>query len=89
MNENFQPLGKRLLVKRRERETKAGLLWIPDVSQENSPRATVVAIGPQVRGVQAGDEVLVPGAGNKYPDWESSDYIMIQEADIAGVFASN
>jgi hypothetical protein len=28
---------------------------------------------------------LVPGAGNKYPDWERFDYIIIQQADIAGI----
>jgi len=35
--------------------------------------------------LRRGDIVLVPGAGNKYPDWERFDYIIIQQADIAGI----
>lgn len=76
----------RLLVQRLAREAKDGLVWIPDIATQNSSKAKVLAVGEKVRDVKPGDVVLVPGAGNKYPDWEQLDYIMIQLADIGGVF---
>ena len=79
------PIRDRLLVKRLGPPVnRSGIIWIPDVAAENSKFAEVVAVGPKVRDIKPGDEILVPGAGFKYPDWEKSDYVMIQEADIGG-----
>lgn len=62
------------------------VLYVPDIAVQNSSRARVIAVGDKVRDLKPGDLVLVPGAGNKYPDWEKYDYIMIQQGDIGGVF---
>lgn len=82
----IKPLHDRVFVERLERENTHGVIWIPDVATENSSRARVIAVGEKVKDIKPGDLVLVPGAGNKYPDWEKFDYIMIQQADIGGVF---
>jgi co-chaperonin GroES (HSP10) len=82
----IQPLHDRILVLRMPPEVKAGLVWIPDVAMENSKRAQVLAVGNEVRGVKRGDIVLVPGAASKYPDWEDREIMLIQEADIGGIF---
>jgi co-chaperonin GroES (HSP10) len=86
---NIKPLFDRVLVRRvgppADRE---GVIWIPDIAQDNTKTAIVMAVGPKVRGLKAGDEVLLPGVASKYPDWEKSDMMMVEEADIGGVFES-
>lgn len=79
----FQPLHDRLLVRRIEEPR--GLLWSPDIAQENSKRAEVLAMGKKVYGVAIGDIVLLPGIASKYPDWEQSNLMLIQQADIGGI----
>jgi len=80
---SMQPIKDRVLVKRLGPPVeKDGSIWIPDIAQENTKYAQVIAAGPKAYGVKAGDEVILPGIANKYPDWEQSDFMMIQLADI-------
>lgn len=79
----FQPLHDRLLVRRIPEPPQ--LIYIPDIARENSKRAEVLAMGKKVRDVQIGDIVLLPGVASKYPDWEQSDLMLIQVADIGGI----
>lgn len=81
----IRPLADRVLVKRLSTPPRDGVLWIPDIAQENSKHAQVIAMGPQVYGLSVGDEVLLPGIASKYPDWEQSDYMMVQQDDIGGI----
>jgi co-chaperonin GroES (HSP10) len=84
----IRPLKDRVLVRRLGPPVQQiGSLWIPETAQENTKWAQVLACGPKVTGVKPGDEVLVPGAAEKYPDWEQLDFLMIQEADIGGIRA--
>lgn len=80
----FQPLNDRLLVRRLPEPTKS-LIYTPDIAQENSKLAEVMALGRKCYGLKVGDVVLVPGAGGKYPDWESADLMLIQQADVGGI----
>lgn len=84
----IQPLKDRILVKRIA-DPYQSLIIVPDVVRENSKRAEVLAVGPKVREVKPGDLVLCPGAGLKYPDWETLDFILIQEADVAGTLSED
>jgi co-chaperonin GroES (HSP10) len=79
------PLHDRVLVRRLEQPARSGLLWIPDIAQQNSQYAEVIAAGPKAYDVNRGDEVLLPGIAAKYPDWEQSDLMMIQLGDIGGI----
>jgi chaperonin GroES len=84
----IQPLHDRVLVRRLgTKVVKDGLIWIPDIAQENTKTGIVMAIGPKVRGVKPGDEVLLPGVAAKYPDWETTDLMLVEEADIGGIFS--
>lgn len=93
MRRDIQPMHDRVLVGRMPAETKHGLIIIPDTAQTHARYAKVLAVGPGrwidgefVRtSVKKGDVVLVPGAGNDFPDWEQQDTILIQEADIGAV----
>lgn len=82
----IQPLHDRILVLRIQEEPRSSLIWIPDIAQENTKRAKVLAVGNEVKGVNPGDIVLLPGIASKHPDWEQSDIMLVQEADIGGTF---
>src|SRR5262245_30753038 len=82
----LRPLHDRVFVQRLAQETMRGVLWIPDIAQQNSQRAKVLAVGDQVYGVEPGDIVLLPGVAAKYPDWEQCDMMLIQVGDIGGIF---
>jgi co-chaperonin GroES (HSP10) len=80
---SLQPIHDRVLVKRLGPPVdRDGSIWIPDMAQENTKYAKVIAAGPKAYGVKAGDEVILPGIANKFPDWEQSDFMMIEVADI-------
>jgi co-chaperonin GroES (HSP10) len=100
----FRPLGKRLLVERlnpgemgsgliiappahREAQLSSGLLP-PELSHYKGRKCRVLSVGLKVQGVQVGDVVDVPGAGNCYPDIEDGPRLMIREGDIAGTYHS-
>ena len=81
----FQPLNDRVLVKRLP-WTPLSSIAIPEVAQEKSKLAEVVALGKLVHGLKIGDIVLLPGVAAKYPDWEQADFMLIQEADVGGIY---
>lgn len=89
---SIEPLHDRVLVERIPEPQ--GRIIVPDVARENSKKAKVLAVGPgkwvdgvfTKTAVKPGDIVLIPGAGNTYPDWEKRDTILIQEGDIGGIF---
>src|SRR5205814_196165 len=85
----LKPLHDRVLVKRLpepELSVRRFKIWIPDIARENTKFAEVISVGEQVKGVQVGDKILVPGIAAKLPDWEQQDIMLIQEADIGGIF---
>jgi co-chaperonin GroES (HSP10) len=80
----FQPLNDRLLVRRLPEPTKS-LIYTPDIAQENSKLAEVMAIGKKVYGLKVGDVVLLPGVAAKYPDWEKAPLMLVQQGDVGGI----
>jgi len=80
----FQPLNDRLLVRRLPEPTKT-LIYTPDIAQENSKLAEVMALGKKCYGLKVGDVVLLPGVAAKYPDWELSDLMLVQQGDVGGI----
>lgn len=87
----LQPLHDRVLVERVEQQD--GRIVIPDAYKEGSRLAKVLAIGPGkwVEGefmktaAKPGDLVYLPGIASKFPDWEKSQQLLIQEADIGAI----
>ncbi|HYH28578.1 MAG TPA: co-chaperone GroES [Actinomycetota bacterium] len=84
-------MNDRVLVRRPddegERRSKAGLL-IPATASTVSKRgmwATVVSVGPNVRAVEEGDEVLLlPDAGIEV-EIRSEEYLLVREREIHAV----
>lgn len=89
----IEPMHDRVLVQRIPEPERKGLIILADVAKEQTKRAKVIAVGPGrwidgyfcKTAVKPGDVVLVPGAGNAYPDWEERDTILIQEGDIGAI----
>jgi chaperonin GroES len=95
----IQPLGDRVLVKRRRdaEEVKGGIV-IPDTAKEQSQEAEVVALGTgkvcdckdnsckQVEfEVQVGDRVLISRYGGNEFKIDGVEYVLIKQCDILGV----
>lgn len=93
MTRTIEPMHDRVLVQRIPEPERKGLIILADVAKEQTKRAKVLAVGPGAwrdgyfckTAVKPGDVVLVPGAGNDYPDWEECDTILIQEGDIGAI----
>jgi len=98
--ENFmplQPLHDRVIVKRKEAETKtSGGILLPDTAKNKPQKGEVIAVGPgktrkdgkvQPLQVKVGDSVLFTiWAGEEYKDRVSTDEIVImREEDILAV----
>ena len=59
MSSLITPLADYLVVKAKEKVTKtAGGLYLPDNAAEKSSSVVVVAVGPDVKSVKAGDRVI-------------------------------
>lgn len=69
MSNQIRPLADRVLVQPLAEERSAGGIIIPDAAQEKPSRGKVLAVGPQVEGVAAGDTVII----SKYGGFEFVD----------------
>jgi chaperonin GroES len=69
-----------------ERKSKAGLL-IPATAQVSKRLtwAEVVAVGPNVRTIEAGDQVLFNPEDRFEVDVQGDDYLILRERDIHAV----
>ena len=93
---NVRPLHDRILVRRmaEEEKTKGGII-IPDTAKEKPQRGEVVATG---KGritedgktlpleVKAGDKILFSKYSGTELKLEGTEYLMMREEDILGVF---
>ena len=83
---NFKPLKERVFVSySEEQERTSGGLYIPDAAKEKPQRGRIEAIGSEVKGVKAGDEVLFDKYSGSKISFEGTDYLILKEDDILGV----
>ncbi|CAN5609107.1 co-chaperone GroES [soil metagenome] len=93
---NVRPLHDRILVRRMAEEEKtAGGIIIPDTAKEKPQRGEVVATGKgrvtedgKVLSleVKVGDKILFSKYSGTELKLEGSEYLMMREEDILGVF---
>jgi len=83
---NFQPLGKRVLVKRVEEATTtmSGII-IPDNAQEKPSRGEVVAVSKEVTELTNGDKVLFGKYAGNEVSFEGTKYMVLEVDDIFGI----
>lgn len=83
---NFQPLGKRVLVKRVEEATTtmSGII-IPDNAKEKPSRGEVVAVSKEVDTLVNGNQVLFGQYAGNEVSFEGEKYIVLDVEDIFGI----
>lgn len=83
---NFQPLGKRVLVKRvEEQTTTASGIIIPDNAQEKPSAGEVVAVSSEVNELKVGDKVIFGKYAGSEITLDGTKYIVINTEDIFGI----
>jgi chaperonin GroES len=83
---NFQPLGKRVLIKRvEEANTTASGIIIPDNAQEKPSRGEVVAVSSEVSELKCGDVVLFGKFSGSEVSLDGTKYLVLEVEDILGI----
>lgn len=95
---NIRPLYDRILVKRiEEQETTRNGIIIPDSAKEKPQEGEVIAVGHGKRlddgkvlalDVKVGDRILFGKYSGSDTKLDGSEYIVMREDDILGVFDS-
>jgi len=83
---NFQPLGKRVLVKRVEETntTMSGII-IPDNAKEKPSRGEVVAVSKEVTELENGNQVLFGKYAGSEVSFEGEKFMVLEVEDIFGI----
>ena len=83
---NFQPLGKRVLVKQVEEATTtiSGII-IPDNAKEKPSRGEVVAVSKEIDVLKNGNQVLFGKYAGNEISFEGIKYIVLDVEDIFGI----
>jgi len=83
----FKPLKDRCFVSyTEEMERTAGGIYIPDAAKEKPQRGKIEAIGADVKAVKVGDIILFDKYSGSKINVDGTDYLIIKEEDILGIF---
>ncbi|EGF1229049.1 co-chaperone GroES [Campylobacter jejuni] len=83
---NFQPLGKRVLVKRvEETKTTASGIIIPDNAKEKPLMGEVVAVGKEIADIANGDKIVFAKYGGTEIKLDNNEYLVLNLDDILGI----
>jgi chaperonin GroES len=83
----FKPLKDRVFVSYTEElERTAGGIYIPDAAKEKPQKGKVEAVGSEVKILKIGDVVLFEKYGGNKITIDGTDFLIIKEEDILGVF---
>jgi chaperonin GroES len=90
----LKPLHDRVLVRRMDEKDAKSALFMPEMAQMPSKKGVIVAVGPGKRqndgfrrslDVKVGDVVYF----GRFTDYDDSELVLIQEADIVGVVSGS
>ncbi|EPV9359460.1 co-chaperone GroES [Campylobacter upsaliensis] len=83
---NFQPLGKRVLVKRvEETKTTASGIIIPDNAKEKPLMGEVVAVSREVSDIASGDKIVFAKYGGTEVKLNDGEYLVLNLDDVLGI----
>ena len=97
---DFTPIGSQVAIKPHEQKESLGGIIIPDLSPnedgmdvketmrqvDQSPSATVLAVGPDVKQIKEGDLILCPaGAPVLKIKRGRVEFLLINENEVAGI----
>ena len=85
---NFQPLGKRVLVKRvEEANTTVSGIIIPDNAKEKPSRGEVIAVSKEVEVLAIADKVLFGKYAGNEVAIGADKFIVLEVDDIYGIIS--
>ena len=77
------PLADYVVMQQEEAKSKtASGLYLPDKGTEKPKIATVLAVGPAVKDVKAGDRVIYGGYSNTDIKVEGQEYLLVRNENI-------
>ena len=83
---NFQPLGKRVLVKRvEEANTTSSGIIIPDNAQEKPSKGEVVAVSSEAKELTCGDLVVFGKFSGSEVSLNNEKFLVLETEDIFGI----
>jgi len=83
MTTPIKPLADRVVATRQEAQTKtASGLYLPDNAKEKPVIATVQAVGPDVKGIKKGDQILYKEYSTTEIKIDGTEYLIVKEEDI-------
>lgn len=83
---NFQPLGKRVLVKRvEETKTTASGIIIPDNAKEKPLTGKVVAVSKEISELKESDTILFAKYGGTEVKLDADEYLVLNIDDVLGI----
>lgn len=85
----FKPLKDRVLTSYTEElEKSSGGIYIPDAAKEKPQKGKIEAVGGEVKLVKVGDTVLFDKYSGSKINLDGTDYLILKEEDILGVFGA-
>ncbi len=79
----IEPLAQYVVAQQEEAKTKtASGLFLPENGKEKPKIANVLAVGPLVKDVKAGDRVIFGGYSTTTISVDGTDYLLIKNEDI-------
>ncbi len=85
MTNNIQPLSKRVLISRTEKEELLKGIIIPDSSKKKKFEITVVQVSDDITKVKVGDKIMISGYGSQEIVIEDETYFLVKEDDIVAI----
>lgn len=83
---NIKPLADRVVAEPIEAEAKtASGLYLPGGAQEKPKVAKVVAVGPNVKDIKVGDNILYEDYSNTDVKVDGKSYIIVKEEKVLAV----
>lgn len=90
MSHPLTPLADRVIAIREEAATRtASGLYLPDSAKEKAIIAVVEAVGPEVKGLKAGDRIVYKEYTTTEIKVDSKDYLIIKEEDVLAKVAAS
>ncbi len=84
------PLADRVVATREKVEAKtASGLFLPDSAKEKPAYATVQAVGPEVKAVKIGDQIVFREYSTTELKVGATEYLIVKEEDILATVAKS
>lgn len=82
----LKPLADRVVAQKIEQKTQtASGLYLTPKSQEEPTGAKVVAIGPDVKSVKKGDQIIFKEYSSTEVKIDKDEYLIIKEEDVLAI----